>query len=66
MRPLKKLKKMSKSWEKILCYPSHHTVVVKIRKWNHKILERGNLSYERKVHPGHISELPAIPITNWN
>ena len=61
----KKLKKMSKGSSKILCYPSHHTVVVKIRKWNHNILE-SEYYFLRRVHVRHISDFPAIPTTNWN
>ena len=41
------MKKMSKSSYKILCYPSHHTVVVKIRKRNHKIQESGDYFMRR-------------------
>ena len=44
------MKKMSKSWLKVLCYPNHHTVVVKIRKWSHKTLERWGLFHEESVH----------------
>ena len=66
-RPLKKMKKMSKSWWKILCYPLVTTQlhVVKIKKRNHKILENEDY-FMRRVHVGHISKLPAIPTTNWN
>ena len=48
-----------------MCYPSHHTVVVKIRKKNHKILERRDY-FMKRVHAGHITKLPAIPTTNWD
>ena len=64
-RPLKKMKEMSKSWWKILCYPLVTTQlhVVKIKKRNHKILEIEDY-FMRRVHVGHISKLPAIPTTN--
>ena len=41
------MRKMSKSSYKILCYPSNHTVVVKIRERNHKIQKSGDYFMRR-------------------